>query len=142
MTSRNTRDAFSLLDLTVSLSLLLAVLVVATQVAVWSLGERTRSEVRQEAIEAVANVLELARTRSWDGLDAGWASEQKLPASLTGRLEKAKLVVRVEIEEARPGCKRVSAELNWTLVDGKPAAPVRLTALFAPRTAEIKGAQP
>jgi len=142
MKEKHARRAVLVLDMTVGLTILLTLMVIATQVGVWSVAERTRSEVRQEALEAVANVLELARGQSLDGLDAAWAAKQKPPEALAQKLNKAKLVVRVEPEEGRPSCKRVRAELTWTLIDGKPAAPVLLTAVFAPRTAEVKGGKP
>jgi len=141
MKARQGRSAYSFFDMTVALSVLLTVLVIAAQAAVWSLSERVRTEARQEAIETVANVMESARGVSWDGLDA-WAREQKPPEALASRLDKARLVVRVEAEPARPACKRVSAELTWTGADGKAASPVRLTAVFSPRSAEAKGGQP
>jgi hypothetical protein len=136
------RSAFLMLDFTVALTVLLAVMLIASQTALWSLTERNRGQTRQEAIEAVANVMESARAASFDELDASWAAARKLPESLANRLDRATLVVRIEEEKGRGPCKRVSVEMTWNQLDGKPAAPVSLTAVFSPRSAEAKGGKP
>jgi hypothetical protein len=129
------------LDVIVGLSVLVMAMVCVAQTTAWSIGERRRSEVRLQTMEAVANVLEAARTVPLDKLET-WAAEQKLPADLEKQLQRPKLAVRVTRVKDRPLTRKVEVELNWLVADDKPAPPVSLVGFFAPREAAAKGDKP
>jgi len=126
----------SVLDTVVGLSVLSAALLLASQTAIWIIGERQHWEVRQEAIEATANVLESARACAWEDLTPKWAEEQRLPASLASRLDEPQLAVRVQPEAGRAQTRRVTVDLTWKQTDGRMAPPISVTALFSKRTAQ------
>ncbi len=127
------RKAIAILDVTIGLGVLSTAMIMAVQTTLWILGERQQSEVRYQAIEAAANLLEAARTCSWDDLDTKWAESRQLPSSLTERLQSPKLLVQVLPEPSRKQMKRLTVELTWTQTDGRPAPPITVTALFARR---------
>lgn len=133
------RRAFTVLEVTVAIGLLTLALVLAAQVGVWSLGDRRRSTLREEALEAAANVLETAQAADWESVTPAWAAAQRLPEALGRRLPKGKLTVRVEPEKARPLTKRVTVVIDWRLAGGTPARAVVLVGLFSARSAKPGG---
>jgi hypothetical protein len=94
-----------------------------------------RTEERLAAMEAAANVLELARSRPWADLTPTWAASQQAPDGLVARLLDPALTVTVAAEKDRPRVKRVTVEVNWTDGKGKGAPPVTLVGLYADRSA-------
>ncbi len=129
------RRGFTIVEITVALGILSVGILLVAQMALWSLHERRRQALREEALEAAANVLEAARAGPWEQLTPEWAAAQRLPASLTAELREAKLNVRVEPEESLPAARRVSVEITWRHEDGTAARPVSLVGLFGTRTA-------
>jgi hypothetical protein len=139
--SSQTRPGTLTVDLVVGLSLLLMSLVFVAQTTVWSMGERRRSEVQLQAMEAVANVLESARAVPVEKLET-WAAEQNLPADVENQLPRSKLAVRVTHVKDRPLARKVEVELSWSVSEGKPAPPLVLVGFFAPREAKTQGDKP
>ena len=82
------RRGFTVLETLAALAILAVAMVLAAQVGVWSLMERSRSATRYEVLEAANNTLEAARVRSWTELTPDWAAEQRLPQTLAERLHK------------------------------------------------------
>ena len=140
MTSRSTkfRRGFTLTEVLVAVTVLAGAAALVAQFAVWTLGERARTDARLEAVEAATNVLEEARARPWNDLTAEWASNHRLPENLAARWPDCRLSVSVEPEEKRPKIKRVTVEIKWTETARATWPAVKLTALFAARTAEGK----
>jgi hypothetical protein len=128
------RRAVTVMECTVAATALLFALMIAAQAATWAVAEQLRSQQRQEALEAVANVLETARAQPWESLNADWARRQELLPALAQRLRDAKLTIAVEPEAGRKQSKRVRVELTWKNVDGTPAKPVRQVSVFSART--------
>jgi type II secretory pathway pseudopilin PulG len=128
------RYGYAVLDLVISFAVLAVALVLAAQLGVWSLSERTRNAARQEAVETAANVMESARALPGEELTPEWAAKQKLPEALAARLYDGKLTVRVEPEASRPHVKRVTVEVAWKQSNDVPARPVRLVGLFSERS--------
>src|SRR5262245_5399877 len=62
------RCAFTVLETVIALGILMVALILVTQIGYWSLTDRMRSDTRQEAIEAAANVMELARACRFEEL--------------------------------------------------------------------------
>lgn len=133
------RQAFTILEIMVALGILSIAIVLVAQVGIWSTYERSRNALRQEVLEAAANVLEQAQATPWEGLTSDWAAKQRLPESLAWQLPERKLTVRVEPEAGRPRTKRVSVEITWQLDNGLPARPVVLVGLFSARSAPRGG---
>jgi hypothetical protein len=117
-------------------------LVLVAQLSFWSLSERRRNALRQEALETAANVLEAAQASSWEALTPEWAAGQRLPGPVAQRLDAGQLTVRVEPEASRPQTKRVTVEIDWRQWDGLPARPVVLVGFFSPRSAAQSGGPP
>jgi prepilin-type N-terminal cleavage/methylation domain-containing protein len=140
--SRAGRRGFTVLEIMVALGLLSVAMVLVAQLGLWSLSERRRNALRQEALETAANLLESAQASSWEALTPEWAAAQRLPDFLAQRLEEAKLTVRVEPEASRPRTKRVTVEIAWRLSNGMPAQPVVLVGLFSARSTQPSGGQP
>jgi hypothetical protein len=126
----------------IAVAILGVVLLLVAQLGCEFLKERQRSSARQEALEAAANVLEAARACPWDDLTSAWADQQRLPESLSERLRRGRLDVRVQPEELRPHTKRIMVEVHWWLEDNKPARPVQLVGLRSARSAPAAGEKP
>jgi Prokaryotic N-terminal methylation motif len=133
---------FTLTEAVVALGVLGAVLLTVAQVGHLALRQRQRHAVRQEALEAAANVLEAARACPWDELTPAWAGRQRLPEGLVRRLRDGRLEVRVEPESMRPHTRRIRVAIRWALDDGNPARPVELVSLRSARTAAATGGEP
>jgi prepilin-type N-terminal cleavage/methylation domain-containing protein len=133
------RRGFTVLETLAALAILAVAMVLAAQLGVWSLLERSRSTTRYEVLEAANNILEAARASSWTELTPDWAAGHRLPEGLAERLHDGQLHVRVEPEASRPQCKRVTVEIRWTLDQGRPARPVRLVGMFGARSVTAGG---
>jgi prepilin-type N-terminal cleavage/methylation domain-containing protein len=136
------RRAFTILEIMVALGMLSIAMVLVAQLAIWSTVERRRNVLRQEALEAAANVLETAQASSWEVLTPDWAAKQRLPDWLAGELPQGRLTVRVDTEATRPRSKRVTVEIGWLLDNAMPARPVVLVGLFSARSAPQAGERP
>ena len=132
---------FTLVEMTIGLSVLAMVLILVAETGLWTLQEQGRSAVRQDALEVAANILESARVVPWNDLTPEWAARQQLPEALASRLDGGKLTVRVEPEEGQPRSKRLTVEIHWKLATG-PARPVHLVSLFTARSAALTGGKP
>ena len=131
------RPGFTAMECMVVLAVLVVMMTLLAQVSAWSLGQRGQNRIREDVLEAADNILESARATPWEGLTPEWAAGQRLPESLTARLPKGRLTVRVEPEASRPHTRRVTVEITW-----KDTQPVRLVGLFSARTAEAAGGKP
>jgi prepilin-type N-terminal cleavage/methylation domain-containing protein len=137
MNPRNacSHPGFTLFETLVAIGVLTTAAVIAAQLGTSSLIERGRTEERQAATDAAANILEAARARAWADLTPEWAAGQRLTDPVAGRLKDGSLAVRVTPEPDRPHVKRVTVAIEW---DHQPSIPVRivsLTGLFAERSA-------
>jgi Tfp pilus assembly protein PilV len=140
--ARRARPGFTVIETMLAVGVLTVALVMVAQVAAWSLTQRERAAVRQEALEQAANVLEKARSLPWDQLTPEWAAAQKLPEALSQRLDQPVLAVRVQAIGAAPLTRKVTVEVRWKQSDTVPAPPVRLEALFSARSAATTGGKP
>ncbi len=127
------RRAFTIVETILALALIAIGAGIVSEVAAWSILERSRMEIRLAAIEWTANVLESARAQPWEKLTAEWANAQQPPAELTRQMNTPISTVKVEIDSNRPRVKRVIVEIRWKLSDGTPAQPVVMQSAFAAR---------
>jgi hypothetical protein len=130
------------MEVVAALGVLMTAMVVVAEVGFWSLVERQRTATRQEAIEAAANVLEVARAQPWPALTPAWAAGQHLAGPLDQRLTAGKLEARVEPEPGRPLTKRVTVKISWEITQGNPARPVELVGLLSARSPQPGGGKP
>lgn len=137
-----TRSGFTILEVTVALAVMLMMMLVVAQAAIWTLGQRERDASRQDALETAINIMEKARVLAWKDLSAQWASAQRLPDDLTQRLGEPRLVINVEPVASHPHTKRVTVEIKWKDKNDGVAQQVQLASLFSDRSAEIPGGKP
>jgi prepilin-type N-terminal cleavage/methylation domain-containing protein len=137
------RRGFTILELSVTLSILSVAMALAAQVGIWSLRERAQTAARLAALELAANIMESARALPWEGLSPDWAATQQLPESLSGVLPDGRVTVRVLPEESRQQNKRVTVTIDWKRDNGVMARPVELVGLFSARSpVEPSGGNP
>jgi prepilin-type N-terminal cleavage/methylation domain-containing protein len=129
---RGKRSAFTLIEITASMSVLAVAMLVLAQLAVWCLTEHSLARTKQTAVETAANVLEAARATPWDELTPAWATAQRLPESLQER--DWELSVRVEPEPTRHPIKRVTVEVRYWPGDDARVKPVQLVGFFSSRS--------
>jgi type II secretory pathway pseudopilin PulG len=135
-------NGFTIMELVAAFAILAVVMVVVAQTAVWSFGERRRNAARQAAVELAENVLQTARSRSWEDLTPAWAKEQKLPKELLDTFPEGRLSVRVEPEKGQAGVKRVTVAVRWRSDAASiPPTVIEMTALFSARAADSKGGE-
>ena len=134
--------AFTVLEITLALGVLLVAMALVAQVGFASMRGRARNAARHQAEELAANVLEAARACPWEALTPEWAAAQRLPESGAERLVDGRLAVRVAPETGRPLLKRVTVTISWKQDGDKPARPVELVGLFGARSATEKGGKP
>jgi type II secretory pathway pseudopilin PulG len=137
-----TGPGFTVLEVTVALVIMLMAMMLVTQAAIWTLGQRERDASRQEALEAAINIMEKARALAWNDISAQWASTQRLTDDLTQRLTEARLVVNVEPVANHSHTKRVTVEIKWKDKNEGMAQQVQLVSLFNDRSAEVPGGKP
>ncbi len=136
------RGGFTIMEILFAIGLLTVALVLVAQLGVWGLLERRREALRQEALEAAANVLEAARATPWEALTPEWAAAQRLPASFAARVTAPKLVVRVVPEKDQPLTRRVTVDLTYVNDDRTAARSVYLVGLYSAREAPRAGGRP
>jgi hypothetical protein len=136
------RPALTVLEVLTALIVLTIGMTLIAELGLWSLAERRRDAVRQDAVETAANILEKARIASWEQLTPEWAAQHTLPEPLAARMLDGKLSVRVEKEKGTPDVKRVSVLVQWNLDVGMSARPVHLVGLFGHRGSATSGDKP
>jgi hypothetical protein len=124
------RHGFTVLETCIALALLLLAGTLVAELAVFSLRERARADVRLAAIEWAANVLEAAQALPAPELTPAWAADRQLPADLRDRLGGGNATVEVGSEKGIVGVRRVTVTVRWAVSAEKVEAPVILTALF------------
>jgi prepilin-type N-terminal cleavage/methylation domain-containing protein len=135
MNGRTKRTGFTLVESLAALGVLATAATVAAQLATWSMTERAHTLERIAAMDAVANIMEMARIQTWADLAPEWAAGQRLSEPVIARLGDGTLTVRVTPEPDRPHVKRVTVEVQWDHRPSIPARSVKLVGLFAERSA-------
>jgi hypothetical protein len=121
------------MEVVVGMAVASVALVLAAQLATWSLADRARTRDRQIAEELAVNVLEEARGCPWDQLTPSWAASRELPLDLKERGWTLK--VDVAVHDDLPMLKKVTVEVRPSSSSGGSMNPVDLTTLLAPREA-------
>lgn len=124
--ARRSASGFSLVELIVALVLLGTVMSIVVPALGWMGHLNRHSLQRQEAIQGLGNLMDELTSRPYEELTSEAAANVELPPALKDQLPGATL--QVEIQEAEPKAKRIRLELGWNQRNGRPLAPMRLTA--------------
>jgi type II secretory pathway pseudopilin PulG len=138
MVNNYRRRAFTITEAIISLTVITAVGALVAEHAAWTISERNRSDAKLEAVEVATNILEQARDKPWNELNAAWAKARVLPKPIANRWPHCRLQVRVEPEPKMPNIKRVTVEVKWENTERSSWQPVILTSFFATRSTEAK----
>jgi type II secretory pathway pseudopilin PulG len=140
--ARMAPSAFTMLEMTLALAILMVAMALVAEVGFYSARDRSRSAARQDALDVAANALEAARAISWDALTPEWAARQTVPEAFAERLPGARLTMRIEREPDVPLTKRVTVSVRWLTPAGAPTRSVELVGLFNARSEPIPGDNP
>ena len=126
MPPRRKRAGLLMVEMIVSLILLGTVVSIVIPTLGWMGRQNRLSLQKQEAIQGLHNLMEDLTARPSAELTPRAAEKIELPAALRRQLPGAKL--QVEITEAPPNAKRIRLRLAWIGQNGRPLAPLRLSA--------------
>jgi hypothetical protein len=117
-----------LAEVTMSTVLLVIVMGLTVKMLGWVALERRGAERREQAVVAVANLMERLAAYPYDLVTPELARRYAGPAQTAASLPDAEL--KVDIAESQPGAgrsaKRIAIQLRWRDHNGEWAAPVRL----------------
>ncbi len=131
------RQGVTIIEMTISLILMLAVLGVVTQAVVGVSRQRRVVVQRMLATQEVANITERANALSWDRLTPENVAAWSVAKELARRLPNA--VLQIDVDELNDPlvAKRVTVQLVWTNHAGRQVAPVRLVSwVYQPEASE------
>lgn len=80
--------------------------------AAWSVRESHVVTLRLATLEALANLMEEARTISYSDLTPAWAEKRAIPPALLNQIPGSTLSVNVVPEPSAPSLKRVTAHIE------------------------------
>jgi prepilin-type N-terminal cleavage/methylation domain-containing protein len=126
------RSGFSLMEVSAAAAMLAVLLALTVQVVIVLSAQQQAAERRAFAVQAVHNLLELVENLSWEQVNEDTADLLRLPESVRGNLPSAKITVATAGETEPVEAKRVTIELAWSTMGGRPAAPVRMTTWVYP----------
>jgi len=126
-----------LLELLISGAVLGVVVGAAIPTLAWISRERQYSRQRQAAQLEVGNLMERLTALEWNELTPERGAQAGLSPSLREQVPDAKLTVAVT-DDSQAGARRVFIELEWEVVPGRPAPPVRLVSWVYEQSADQK----
>jgi type II secretory pathway pseudopilin PulG len=125
---------FTLVEVGAALIIVAVAMVLVVQLGYWSVRHRARTAARFFAVELAANVLSEAHAVPWEDLTKEWAESNRISEEALQQLSQATLTVNVEPLQAQPLTKRVTVDIQWTLVDGADSHSVHLVGLYSRRS--------
>ena len=120
------RAGLLMVEMIVSLVLLGAVVSIVIPTLGWIGWQNRLSMQKQEAVQGLHNLMDELTARPYAELTPEAAGKIELPLALKQQLPSAKL--QVEIAEAPPNARRIRLRLSWLQKNGRPLAPLRLSA--------------
>jgi Tfp pilus assembly protein PilV len=129
--SHRPRRAFTMVEVTLSVFLLVVAMTATVQVLGAVATQRRAAERRQWAIQEVANLMEHLTAEPWDRVTADSALGLSLSEEIRRKLPEPELTVDVAETDRELGEKRLAIRLRWRNRSGTWEAPVRLTAWIA-----------
>jgi type II secretory pathway pseudopilin PulG len=132
---RGRAHGFTLMETGVALIIVAVAMVLVVQLGYWSIRYRTRTAAHFLAAELAANVLNEAQAVPWESLTKEWAESSRISEEAMQQLSQATLTVHVEQVQDQASTKRVTVDIQWTLVDDADSHAVHLVGLFSRRSA-------
>ncbi len=119
------RSGFTILELTVSMILFGAILLVAMKFFA-AIGQQQRTIRRQQlATRELANVMEAIAALPWDRLTAEGVRPAQLSESARQGLPGVELAVEITQPAGEPQAKQIAVQIRWQDRSEQPARPLR-----------------
>jgi Tfp pilus assembly protein PilV len=116
-----------LVEAVVALVVLLAAMVVMTQLVGLAAQQRRLTEQRRVALQEVANQAERLSLAAWDEIAPGKLKGWQPSAELLAVAPEPTCRVSVSDEAGQPPARRICLSVSWTDSAGRELAPVELT---------------
>jgi type II secretory pathway pseudopilin PulG len=107
------RTGFTVLEVSLALSILLAAAILLTQFLVASSRQQKLADQRRLALEELSTRLERMQAARWDEVDAATMEAQEFRPDVKARLPGVKLKANISDEPGPAGGKRVHLTINW-----------------------------
>lgn len=107
------RRAFTVLEVSLALAILLAAAIMLTQFLVASSQQQKVAEQRRVALEELSNRLERVQAAKWDDVSAAAIESQEFRPEVKARLPGPKLKATIADEPGPVGGKRVQLSITW-----------------------------
>ena len=120
-------SGFTILELSLALTILFAAAFLLTQFLVASQHQRRAGDQRRLALEELSNRMERVLAAKWDEVNAAAIEKQALSPLVQEKLPDAKLTALVTDEPGPPIGKQIRLEISWEQGEGR-GAPLGLTA--------------
>jgi prepilin-type N-terminal cleavage/methylation domain-containing protein len=130
------RAAFTLLEVTVAVAILVVLLTVSLQMLRALASQQRAVERRTLALQTVQALSEQIGNLPWDQVTTEAVGKVEIPALAAPHLPGAKLSVAVHEEQAPTAARRVTVSLSWRGPDGKPNRPASLTTWVFPESSQ------
>jgi type II secretory pathway component PulJ len=127
-----TRRGFTVLEVSLSLTILLSAAILMTQFLVASAQQQRICDQRRIALEELANRMERMLAAKYEDVNAAAMQQQELSPEILDRLPAAKLTARVTDEAGLPASKLIRLEISWEQ-RGDRVTPLGLTAWRYPQ---------
>lgn len=132
----DTHQGFSVLEVTLAMTVLLSAVILLSQFLIASGQQRRVGDQRRLAIEELSNRMERVLAARWEDLDTAAIEKQPLSPFVLETLPDAKLTARVTDEAGSPEGKQIRLEISWEQGEGR-ITPIGLTAWrFRPQEAK------
>src|SRR6185503_12216075 len=125
--SSATRLGFTVIEVSLALTVLLAASILLTQFLVASSQQRKLADQRRLALEELSNRLERVMAATWEDVNVAAIEGQEFSPAVQENLPAAKLLASITDEPGgSTSGKRVRLEISWEQ-HGQRVSPIRLT---------------
>lgn len=118
---------FTVLEVTLALTVLLAATVLLSQFLIAAKLQRRVGDQRRLALEELSNRMERVLAAKWEDVTAEAIEKQAIAPQILDALPDAKLTAYVTDEPAPPLGKKIRLEITWEQGEGR-ISPIGLTA--------------
>lgn len=118
---------FTVLEVTLALTVLLAATVLLSQFLIAAKLQRRVGDQRRLALEELSNRMERVLAAKWEDVTAEAIEKQAIAPQILDALPDAKLTAHVSNEPAPPLGKKIRLEITWEQGEGR-ISPIGLTA--------------
>jgi hypothetical protein len=125
--TRRTTRGFTVLEVTLALTVLLAAMVLLSQFLIAAKLQRRVGDQRRLALEELSNRMERVMAAKWEEVNALAIEKQSFAPQVLEALPAAKLTALVADEPGLPAGKKIRLEISWEQGEGR-ISPIGLTA--------------